>query len=95
MTNPTTRTPASPPGTLPPGAPHYDGAETSRRAGPGSRPRPEDDDTTIDGETDRVEIGDPVPEKDRTVRAVESEGLIPGEDQANVDPDPDPSDERL
>lgn len=46
---------------------------------------------------DRVEIGDPVPEKDRTVRARDDgsdEDLPTVDDDVTVDPDRDPSEER-
>jgi hypothetical protein len=102
MATPTTTPPPHPPttlGTLPTtSASPPDGDEgTFNRPGAddgSTTPLPEDGDITDDGTPGGVEIGDPVPEKDRTVRAVERKGLFPDGDDTRVDPDPNPADER-
>ena len=99
MENPTTPTPTPAPQTFPIDAPLFDaGEDTGQQADADGSPSEHsgDDDSTSDGgDPGRVEIGEPVREDDRTVRAVEGEASLPDEDEAaNVDPDPDPSSER-
>lgn len=55
-----------------------------------------DDEPPVDEtDADGVEIGEPVPEDDRTVRADQSEETSgDDDDETSVDPDPDPSTER-
>ena len=99
MVNPTTPTPTPAPKTFPIDAPLSDAADdTAQRAdadGSTSQDGGDADATIDDDAAGGVEIGEPVPEKDRTVRAVQGEEQLPSEDHAaSVDPDPDPSSER-
>ena len=92
-----TPTPATSPPTFPIDSQPLDAGEDSNQFADAddSTPRNDDDDSIEDGAPDSVEIGDPVPEEDRTVRADQSEEALPGDDDTtNVDPDPDPSQER-
>jgi hypothetical protein len=83
-------------------SPQSDDSEyTGQQADAEDSQLPGHDDATIDdGDPDSVEIGDPVPEEDRTVRALEGEEALLGDEllgddeETGVDPDPDPSSQR-
>jgi hypothetical protein len=99
MANPTTTSPDPQPKPLPIDNSPPDLSQDHRRQADADSPggAREDENTTIeDGDPGQVEIGDPVPEKDRTVRAAGEEQLPVDEDDpsVSVDPDPDPSTQR-
>ena len=96
MTNPTTTTPTpqTSPKPFPNDATLPEGENAGQQADADNSPsrRPKDDDATIeDGAPDGVEIGEPIPEEKRTVRATAGEEQLEDEEQTGVDPDPDPS----
>ena len=50
-----------------------------------SNQNPEQDDDVIDARDDNVEAGDPLPERDRTIRASDGQGLSNGQGETGED----------
>lgn len=95
MTNPTSTTPTPPRKARPidESPPDREADRSQQAAGDDSaQQRPTGAGTTTqDRNPGRVEIGEPVPEEDRTVRAGEAELPVDEDDpDLAIDPDPDP-----